>query len=360
MMDDTSNTERMRRLILLLENTTSDDDDEEDLEDMDRKKRRADLLRNSVVARGDGFSWRGFAHDISDEDIERVVPAKLIPSAQTARARCRPGEKWYLMTGANHSSTKSVVAYMHIDPESKLKFLSVIAYPWDADPGKELDALLDHLPGDIMVLDQMKNGMLNQRRRVEHFDQCLENENTEFTLTGAVANLMAWKVSPEWLKRATYCLRMRGINKHFSSKKPDTTLLVRIPNDGWMLMAFARGNLAGVSSILPEATKIRISIAISKQLGTTAGVKIKPNSNMHKMLKYVEQHPGTNRSDWFVWHISNDPQGMQGYDGSLDGVAEQLGLLVLVGGKPFMYSLTITDRGRQVVSDLDAGKQVIV
>jgi len=291
-MDDASNTERMRRLRRLLEIADDDEDDEEDLEAMDREKRWADLLRNSIVARGDGFSWRGFAHDISDEDIERVVPAGLIPSATSARARCRPGEKWYLMTGANHSSTKLMVAYMHIDPESKLKFLSVIAYPFGAANSgnllhqQELDALLDHLPGDIMVL-QMWKGMLNQRRRVENFDQCLENENTEFTLTGAVANLMAWKVSPEWLKRATYCLRMRGIDKHLQSKKPDITLLVRIPNDGWndgwMLMAFAQGNLVGVSSrLLPKTTKIWISSAISKQLGTTAGVKIKPNSNMHK------------------------------------------------------------------------------
>jgi len=78
------------------------------------------------------------------------------------------------------------------------------------------------------------------------------------------------------------------------------------------------------------------------------------------MLKYVEQHPGANRSDRFVRHLGNNPQGMQGYDMSSDGVAEQLGLLVNDGGKPGRYRLTITDRGRQVVSDLDAGKQVIV
>jgi hypothetical protein len=46
MMDDASNTERMRRLILLLENTTPDDDDGyKEIEALDREMRLSDFVR---------------------------------------------------------------------------------------------------------------------------------------------------------------------------------------------------------------------------------------------------------------------------------------------------------------------------
>lgn len=86
---------------------------------------------------------------------------------------------------------------------------------------------------------------------------------------------------------------------------------------------------------------------------------VKPASVMHKMLAYIAEHPGANRSDWFVKHLGRDAQGMQGWtsDTAHDGVAASMGWIrnEATGGK---YSLSITPVGKLVLARLNAGHPV--
>jgi hypothetical protein len=86
---------------------------------------------------------------------------------------------------------------------------------------------------------------------------------------------------------------------------------------------------------------------------------VKPGSVMHKMLAYIAEHPGANRSDWFVKHLGRDPQGMQGWtsDTAHDGVAASMGWIrnEATGGK---YSLSITPVGKLVLARLNSGQPV--
>lgn len=88
-------------------------------------------------------------------------------------------------------------------------------------------------------------------------------------------------------------------------------------------------------------------------------INIKPGSNMHRMLAFVADHPGSSRSDWYVHHLGLSGQGMPGWtsEKSSDGVAARLGWLTNSGtqGK---YSLTITPVGKLILARLNAGYTV--
>jgi hypothetical protein len=86
---------------------------------------------------------------------------------------------------------------------------------------------------------------------------------------------------------------------------------------------------------------------------------VKPASNMHKMLAYVAEHPGANRSDWFVKHLGNKPAGMKGWtdDKALDGVAAAMGW-IRNEGTGGSYSLHITPVGKLILARLNGGHSV--
>lgn len=86
---------------------------------------------------------------------------------------------------------------------------------------------------------------------------------------------------------------------------------------------------------------------------------VKPHSNMHKMLAFLADNPESTRSDWFVKHLGNDPQGMPGWtsDTSQDGRAARLGWIVNTG-TPSAYRLSITPLGAFVLARLNSGQAV--
>lgn len=87
-----------------------------------------------------------------------------------------------------------------------------------------------------------------------------------------------------------------------------------------------------------------------------SGKKAQPGSNMHKMLAYVAEHPGCNRSDWYVRHLGNKGAGMPGWTSptSPDGVAASMGWIKNEGGVSG-YSLSITPIGKLVLAGLNKG-----
>jgi len=86
---------------------------------------------------------------------------------------------------------------------------------------------------------------------------------------------------------------------------------------------------------------------------------IQPNSNMHMMLRYVNDNPGASRSDWYVKHLGLSAQGMPGWtsDKSPDGVAASMGWIENKGDIN-KYSLHITRRGELYLARLDAGRAI--
>lgn len=83
---------------------------------------------------------------------------------------------------------------------------------------------------------------------------------------------------------------------------------------------------------------------------------VKPGSVMHKMLAYLAEHPGANRSDWFVKHLGYSPQGMQGWtsEKAHDGVAASMGWIENKG-TGLNYSLHLTMLGNLMLGRLNAG-----
>ncbi len=117
------------------------------------------------------------------------------------------------------------------------------------------------------------------------------------------------------------------------------------------------------------STRVEQAVNTVKELAKTYGLtldielpepkpkkssKIQPNSNMHKMLKYIAEHPNSTRSDWYVKHLGNAAQGMPGWtdNKSLDARAVQLGWMTNKGA-PGSYSLSLTRKGEMVLARLD-------
>lgn len=84
---------------------------------------------------------------------------------------------------------------------------------------------------------------------------------------------------------------------------------------------------------------------------------IQPNSNMHQMLRYVSENPGSSRSDWYAKHLGLSAQGMPGWtsDKSPDGVAASMGWIENQGTSG-QYKLSVTMLGHMILGILDNGK----
>ena len=108
---------------------------------------------------------------------------------------------------------------------------------------------------------------------------------------------------------------------------------------------------------LAELKNLSIDVDLPVPPETTKKKMVKPNSNFHKMLAYVKDNPGATRSDWYVKHLGNNPQGMPGWTSaaSVDNQAATLGLIVNKGSG-LKYSLHITPRGSLALAMLNAGK----
>jgi len=89
---------------------------------------------------------------------------------------------------------------------------------------------------------------------------------------------------------------------------------------------------------------------------------VKPNSNFHKMLQYVNDHPGEGRSGWYRRGLGNNPEGLPTFpsDKAADGVAALYGLITVrdPDRKALTYQLRITDNGRRVLNMLDQGQTI--
>jgi hypothetical protein len=132
-----------------------------------------------------------------------------------------------------------------------------------------------------------------------------------------------------------------------------------------ILVAVKKGEIIGygrgVHTKATEPQLAQLGQKLSDSLGLVASKDkfIKPNSNFHKMLQYVNENPGSPRSGYYVRGLGLSLQGLQPIDSpkSLDGLASRLGLLTLKdpGDKATQYHLRLTRQGVFYLQGLNRG-----
>ena len=138
----------------------------------------------------------------------------------------------------------------------------------------------------------------------------------------------------------------------------NNTILVAIRKGN--ILGMARGNNAQATE--PQLAHLASLLANEKGVGASKDKFIKPNSNFHNMLKYVDANPGSPRTGYFVKGLGRSAQGLPAVYSpqSLDGLAARLGLLTLKdpGDKPTQYHLRLTSEGELMLDWLDAGRKI--
>lgn len=86
-------------------------------------------------------------------------------------------------------------------------------------------------------------------------------------------------------------------------------------------------------------------------------VLIRPNTIFHHMLSFIAANPGLPRSGWRR-HVGRTGTSF-GFSQDEDGMATRLGL-IMAKRTSRSYELTITDRGRDVLSRLSMNEPVDV
>ena len=124
------------------------------------------------------------------------------------------------------------------------------------------------------------------------------------------------------------------------------------------LLGMARGNLSKATE--PQLNQLATLLSSEKGVGAGKEKFIKPGSNFHKMLRYVQDNPGGPRSGWYSKGLGLSLQGMPPIDSpkALDGLASRLSLLTLKDpdDKPTQYHIRLTRAGELALSRLDADR----
>ena len=150
----------------------------------------------------------------------------------------------------------------------------------------------------------------------------------------------------------------------------DKILIVEVqPDDRTLFYAIKKGKITGKGPMVSHdkdlVIKYEKQLSNIPQLNLTAGatLTIKPNSALHKMLRYVADNPGMNRTTVYKKGLGRSSTmgfGSVNSISSLDGLAAKAGLMDLYSDPqyPEAYSYTITTPGTMVLAALDNGTPV--
>lgn len=132
------------------------------------------------------------------------------------------------------------------------------------------------------------------------------------------------------------------------------------------VFAVKSGKIVGKASITANPTLIKkwsqlLATDLSLGIDKPESALIKPDSQMHKMLKHIKHNPGGNRTDVFVRGLGRKSSlglGSINDKSTTDGFAWSTGLIqpFAPGGQSYAYK--ITPKGLMVLAALDAGKSV--
>ena len=91
--------------------------------------------------------------------------------------------------------------------------------------------------------------------------------------------------------------------------------------------------------------------------GTTGSIIIRYETTPHKVLSYIGDHPGDNRSGMWVTGLGRRVTGMpgRGDSGAPDNQLEKMGLITIERPE-HSYSLTITPKGKEALKFMDSGE----
>lgn len=133
-----------------------------------------------------------------------------------------------------------------------------------------------------------------------------------------------------------------------------------------VIFAIKNNKIVGKGTITASPANMKKwPILISQELNLGVdkpeGAQIKPNSNMHKMLRVINDHPGGNRTDVFVKGLGRKSTlglGSINDRTTTDGMAWAAKLIEPYAPGTERYSYQITPRGKLVLAMLDAGKSI--
>ena len=247
---------------------------------------------------------------------------------------------FYLFLGKDGSTLVPLSGGRWIKP-AVLRKLAALTGTTQA-PGLEADRAENHV---------LYQGKVQKIRDVAK--QYTHSSLSDGSVVSAIPRNLLWTVGNSW--------ELPG--------KWDTMWRINHPTAGGVWMKVDSNKLTEVGHMPPN--KIFHLVRSIRELANREGWKIdvslpeppetkkkvvKPGGVMHKMLAYLAENPGANRSDWFVKHLGNSPQGMPGWTDSKahDGIAASMGWIENQGTGTG-YSLHITMLGNLMLGRLNAG-----
>jgi hypothetical protein len=171
-------------------------------------------------------------------------------------------------------------------------------------------------------------------------------------------NSLVYQVAPEyrWLVQVWF-------KKSYAPA--DQVYVVENPSQGGRaVFAIKNQKIVGNTTLSASMTTMRRWMLLLGQdlnLGVAPAMKIKPNSLLHKMLRYIKDHPGGNRTDVFVRGLGRKSTLGLGSINDLsttDGLAWAGKLITPYAPGTAKYDYQITPKGIMMLAMLDAGKSV--
>lgn len=154
-------------------------------------------------------------------------------------------------------------------------------------------------------------------------------------------------------------------------KSADSALLAILPGKEKraaeaILVAIRKGTILGmarghqVNATETDLSDLAALLSAEKNIGAAKAKFIKPESKLHKVIRYVNDHPGCNRSDLYRVGLNITPNDAPGINSpkAFDGLAARLKLITLreAGDLPSRYNMRITPTGALVLRRLDGGR----
>ena len=128
------------------------------------------------------------------------------------------------------------------------------------------------------------------------------------------------------------------------------------------ILGFGRGQTVAYAVTDLQLQTLQNLMQAEMGLGGAKEKFIQPNSNFHRMLQYISEHPLSPRSGWYNRGLGLSVAGMPGITSpkALDGLASKLRLITLrePGDPSTRYRMRITPSGELVLARLNAGNPI--
>lgn len=222
----------------------------------------------------------------------------------------------------------------------------------------ELKILLDH----IHVKDSVLNTHMNSGKTYIRDGEVLHTEHLLQTQPkGELSDQSkVYEVEPKyrWLVPVWFYKTYANADRIY--------VVIGQPGKGRAVFAVKQNKIVGKSTLSASPSTMKkwsqlLPSDVALGIETPESSQIKPNSVLHKMLRYIKESPGGNRTDVFVRGLGRKSTLGAGsiQDATTpDGMAWAAGLIQPFRPGTDKYEYKITPKGIMVLAALDAGKSI--